>query len=195
MARITSVCVYCGASFGRDERHGIAAARLGRLMAERGLTLVYGGGGVGLMGELARACLGAGGAVVGVIPRFLSRAERKLEALTRLEVVDSMHERKARMFALADAFIVLPGGLGTLEETLETLTWRQLGLHAKPIVLVDLDDHWRPLRALLAAIVAQGFAEPAILDVLEMAPSVEAALDRLSERAATPRLPEAPERL
>src|SRR6516225_8101117 len=110
IVKLTSICVYCGSSFGQSPRYRNAAARLGALLAERKITLVFGGGGVGLMGALAQAALSAGGEVVGVIPRFLRRAERGLDRLTRLEVVESMHARKERMFALADAFIVLPGG-------------------------------------------------------------------------------------
>ena len=158
MARISSVCVYCGSSFGRDSRHRDDALRLGHALATAGITLVYGGGGVGLMGALAKACLNAGGKVVGILPSFLMREEKGLAGLSELEIVDSMHERKERMFALADAFIVLPGGLGTLDETFEVLTWKQLGLHKKPIVLVDAGGYWQRLRALIQHLVDEGFA-------------------------------------
>ena len=193
--KLSSVCVYCGSSFGQSVRHREAAARLGALLAERGITLVYGGGGIGLMGTLAQATLAAGGQVVGVIPRFLKRAERGLRQLTRLEVVESMHARKARMFALADAFIVLPGGFGTLDETVEMLTWRQLGLHDKPIVLIDLDGYWQPLRHIAEHIVAAGFAQPSTRRLLCLASGPEAALELLAEAPEPAISPAAPERL
>src|SRR6202166_3224495 len=119
MVKVSSVCVFCGSSFGHDRRHRDDAVRLGQALAEHGLTLIYGGGGIGLMGALAQASLAAGGEVIGILPSFLARQEKGLKALTRLEIVDSMHARKERMFALADAFLVLPGGLGTLDETFE----------------------------------------------------------------------------
>jgi uncharacterized protein (TIGR00730 family) len=195
MAKTSAVCVYCGSSFGRDRRYRELAERVGRLLAERGIALVYGGGGVGLMGVLAQASLAAGGEVIGIIPRFLERAEKGLHQLTRLEIVESMHERKARMFALADAFLVLPGGMGTLDELIEMLTWRQLGLHDKPIVLVDLGGYWQPFLHIIEHAIAHGFAQPRVLRLLALVPSAEAALAVLAEapRPAVP--PAAPERL
>lgn len=193
--KLTSVCVYCGSSFGQSPRYREAAGRLGTLLAERGITLIYGGGGVGLMGALAQATLAAGGRAIGVIPRFLKRAERGLHQLTRLEVVDSMHARKERMFALADAFIVLPGGFGTVDESVEVLTWRQLGLHDKPMVLVDLDGYWQPLRLLAEHIVAAGFARPNTQRLLCLAPSPEAALELLAAAPEPAISPAEPERL
>jgi uncharacterized protein (TIGR00730 family) len=195
MAKLSAVCVYCGSSFGNDRRHREAAAELGRLLAERGITLVYGGGGIGLMGALANASLAAGGTVIGVIPRFLERAEKGLHELARLETVDSMHARKERMYALADGFIVLPGGLGTLDETFETLTWKQLGLHDKPLVLVDLDGYWRPLTELIEKVIAHGFAQPRIVCMFRVASSVEEALDFLVEAPEPAALPAEPDRL
>jgi len=193
--KLASVCVYCGSSFGQSPRYRDAAARLGTLLAEREITLIYGGGGVGLMGALAQAALSAGGEVIGVIPRFLRRAERGLDRLTRLEVVESMHARKERMFALADAFIVLPGGFGTLDETVEMLTWRQLGLHDKPIVLIDLDGYWHPLSRLADHIFESGFAQPSARRLLCLVPSPEAALEILAEAPEPAISPAAPERL
>ena len=193
--KLTSICVYCGSSFGQSPRYRNAAARLGALLAERKITLVFGGGGVGLMGALAQAALSAGGEVVGVIPRFLRRAERGLDRLTRLEVVESMHARKERMFALADAFIVLPGGFGTLDETVEMLTWRQLGLHDKPIVLIDLDGYWHPLSRLADHILESGFAQPSTRRLLCLVPSPEAAIATLAEAPEPAISPAAPERL
>jgi uncharacterized protein (TIGR00730 family) len=195
MATLSSVCVFCGSSPGFAPRHREAAAELGALLAARGITLVYGGGGVGLMGTLAQACLAEGGTVIGVIPRFLQRAEKGLRELTRLEVVESMHERKERMYLLADGFIVLPGGLGTLDEAFEVITWKQLGLHDKPLVVVDLDGYWRPLLDLLGHIVEAGFASPSMLPLIQAAPSVEAALDALASAPQPALAPGAPERL
>ncbi len=158
MTDLASLCVYCGSSSRVDSAHREAATRLGGLMAERGVRLIYGGGRIGLMGILADAVLDAGGNVTGVIPAHLEVAEVVHRELTELIVVASMHERKLKMFQLADAFAVLPGGLGTLDETFELITWRQLGLHDKPIVLVDNAGYWAPLRRLIDHLTAAGFA-------------------------------------
>jgi uncharacterized protein (TIGR00730 family) len=195
MAAVSSVCVYCGSSVGNDRRYREAAKKLGALLAGRGITLVYGGGGIGLMGAMARACQEAGGEVIGIIPHFLKQAEKGMGGLIRLEVVDSMHVRKERMFALADAFIVLPGGLGTLDETFEILTWRLLGLHDKPIVIIDLDGYWRPLAELIAHAMERGFARPTTPGLFRMVPSVEAALAALAEAPEPAIAPATPERL
>ena len=160
MVALSSLCVYTGSSGRVDTAHREAAARLGRLTAERGVRLIYGGGRVGLMGVLADAALAAGGSVVGVSPEHIEEQEIAHSGVTNLIVVNSMHERKLKMFQLADAFAVLPGGLGTLDETLEIITWRQLGLHDKPIVLVDNEGFWAPLRRLIDHLVATGFAGP-----------------------------------
>ncbi len=143
-ARIDSVCVYCGSSDAADPAWLGAASRLGAALAIDGLRLVYGGGGVGLMGACARAAHGAGGRVLGVMPQFLVSREIVLEAVETV-IVASMHERKIRMFEEADAFVVLPGAIGTLEEAVELLSWRRLGLHVKPIVFFNPGDFWRPL--------------------------------------------------
>ncbi len=160
MVTLSSLCVYTGASRGVDGVHRDAAARLGRLAAERGVRLVFGGGRVGLMGVLADAAIAAGGKITGVIPAHIEEREIAHQRVTDLIVVDSMHERKLKMFQLSDAFAVLPGGLGTLDETLEIITWRQLGLHDKPIVLVDNGGYWAPLRRLVDHVIATGFAGP-----------------------------------
>ena len=138
--------------------------RLGELLAQERITMVYGGGGVGLMGLVANAALKAGGKVVGVIPRFLLQREAGHPALTETVVVETMHERKLAMFERSDAFVVLPGGIGTLEELFEVLSWRTLGLHTKPIVIVDQGGYWGPLAALLRSVVEGGFAERRHLD-------------------------------
>ena len=155
----SSVCVFCGSRFGIDPGSRELAVRLGELLAREKMTLVYGGGGVGLMGVLANAALKAGGKVVGVIPRFLLQREAGHPALTETVVVETMHERKLEMFERSDAIVVLPGGIGTLEEFFEVLSWRTLGLHTKPIVIVDQGGYWQPLAALLRVFVEGGFAE------------------------------------
>lgn len=185
--RIRSVAVFCGARHGHDPRHAAAAEQLGTGLARAGLTLIYGGGGVGLMGVLAAAALAAGGRAHGIVPEFLTRVERPQAALTTLEVTHGMHPRKTRMYELADAFVTLPGGLGTLDETIEVLTWRQLGLHDKPIIVVDVAGWAQPLQALLRALTAQGFVPEADRGLLRLVPDVDAALALL---AAEPR-PEA----
>jgi uncharacterized protein (TIGR00730 family) len=158
MAVIKRLCVYCGSSAGIDASYRGAAARLGTLLAESGVELVYGGGRVGLMGVLADAALAAGGRVTGIIPRHLHDREAAHPGLSHMIVVASMHERKQRMFEFADAFAVLPGGLGTLDETIEMLTWRQLGLHEKPVIIADIAGYWAPLLALFEHAIARGFA-------------------------------------
>ena len=190
MTALTSLCVYCGSSSGVDRSHRDAAARLGRLMAERGVRLVFGGGNIGLMGALAQAALDAGGSVTGVIPRHLADREVAHPDVTELIVVDSMHERKLRMFQLADAFAVLAGGLGTLDETFEIITWRQLGLHDKPIVLVDCAGYWAPLRRLLDHVAASGFAGAGasrLFTVVERVDDVFAAIGAAAPPATGPR--------
>jgi uncharacterized protein (TIGR00730 family) len=160
----SSLCVFCGSRFGADPGARALAVALGKLLAREGITLVYGGGGVGLMGLLANAALENGGKVVGIIPRFLLQREAGHLRLSETLVVETMHERKLEMFERAEAFVVLPGGIGTLEELFEVLSWRTLGLHTKPIVIVDQNGYWESLAALLRAVVEGGFAEPAHLD-------------------------------
>ncbi|MEO6137677.1 MAG: TIGR00730 family Rossman fold protein [Luteimonas sp.] len=152
-----SICVYCGSSAGNKPLYAERAATLGRRLAREGLTLVYGGGNVGLMGVLADAALTANGEVIGVIPHQLVGWEVAHPGLGRLEVVDTMHERKARMFELSDGFIALPGGFGTLDEMFEMLTWRQLGLGDKPCAFLDVDGYYEPLIEMMDRMVAEGF--------------------------------------
>ena len=168
MGKIGGVCVFCGSKTGTDPAFARAAARLGVLLAEAGIRRVYGGGRIGLMGVLAQAALRAGGRVSGVIPDFLMKLEVANTGITDLVVVDSMHERKRRMFELADGFVVLPGGLGTLDETFEIVTWKQLRQHSKPIVLVNLNGYWSPFADLVRAIVAGGFAHVAVGDLFSL---------------------------
>ncbi|MEP0233185.1 TIGR00730 family Rossman fold protein [Roseibium sp.] len=160
MKKIQSVCVYCGSSFGTDPVYEATATRLGQLLAETGLRLVYGGGSVGLMGTVAKAVLDEGGQVTGIIPHFLEKREEMLDAVTDLTITENMHERKQLMFQKADAFIVLPGGIGTLEEAVEMMTWAQLGQHKKPVLLANVNGFWSPLLELLDHMRAQGFIRP-----------------------------------
>src|SRR5437764_819991 len=157
MPNIRRLCVYCGSSGAVDRQYREAASELGACLAAAGIGLVYGGGRVGLMGLLAEAALAAGGEVIGIIPARLRDLEVAQTNATELVVVDSMHERKRQMAERADAFAILPGGIGTLDEMFEILSWKQLGLHRKPILLVDIGGYWAPLRALLDHIVERGF--------------------------------------
>jgi len=144
-----TVCVYCGSGQGTNAAYKDAATVLGTQLARQGLNLVYGGGGLGLMGAVAGAALKEGGHVTGIMPYFLSEKEKQLAGLSELMVVDNMHQRKMAMFEHSDAFVALPGGIGTLEELVEQLTWSQLGRHKKPIVLANIDGFWNPLLSLL----------------------------------------------
>jgi uncharacterized protein (TIGR00730 family) len=155
------VAVFLGSSIGRHPEYAAAAADFGRALANAGVGIVYGGASVGMMGALADAALAEGGEVIGVIPGGLFAAEIPHPGLSRMEVVGTMHERKALMSALADGFAALPGGLGTLDELFEILTWQQIGLHAKPVALVDVGDFWDPLTGLLDALTEAGFVPPA----------------------------------
>jgi hypothetical protein len=177
---LRTVCVFCGSSTPPDARYAEAARALGALLAQREIGLVYGGGSVGLMGELADAALAAGGRVTGVIPVGLFSREIGHTGLSELREVGSMHERKQLMYDLSDAFIALPGGLGTLEELAEVATWSQLGLHSKPIVLLDVDGFWEPLVTQLDQMVSVGLLKQANRDLIGRALSPEEALTVLA---------------
>jgi uncharacterized protein (TIGR00730 family) len=183
MADVHTVAVFCGASVGTDPAHRAAAAAFGTGLAKAGMRLVYGGGRIGLMGALADAAAQAGGTVVGVIPDFLMRREIANESIPDLVVTTTMHDRKRHMFDLADAFAVLPGGLGTMDETFEILTWRQLGLHDKPILFCDVAGSARPLVGLIEAAIAAGFARSDVRRLYEVTEGVEATLARLAHLA------------
>ena len=182
--RLNHLCVFCGAATGTDPAHGAAAARLGVLLARAGVTLVFGGGRRGLMGVLAESVLTEGGRVVGIIPEHLIRPEVAYHEVSELIVVDSMHTRKRRMFDMADAFCVLPGGMGTLDEAFEILTWKQLGLHDRPVVLANWRGFWSPLLGLVDHLVAGGFVSSqaaaesftVVDDVESILPAIEAEL-------------------
>ncbi|WP_150495319.1 TIGR00730 family Rossman fold protein [Roseibium aquae] len=180
-SKLASVCVYCGSSHGTDPMYEAAATRLGQILAEENLRLVYGGGSVGLMGTVARATLEAGGTVTGIIPRFLEKREVMLTTLEDLIVTEDMHERKLLMFQRSDAFIALPGGIGTLEEAVEMMTWAQLGQHKKPVLLADIGGFWSPLLELLDHMRGQGFIRPETEVPYLVAKRVEDAVPMLRE--------------
>ncbi|PWK62629.1 TIGR00730 family Rossman fold protein [Roseicyclus mahoneyensis] len=175
-----SVCVYCGARPGGDPVFMETATELGLSLAGAGLRLVYGAGDVGLMGAVARAAQAAGGQTFGVIPAHLIAWEVGKRDLTTFVVTETMHERKKVMFMNADAVAVLPGGAGSLDELFEVLTWRQLGLHEKPIYLLDIAGYWQPLIALIDHVIAQGFADPSLRSFFEVVPDVPALMARLA---------------
>ena len=186
MSNIRRLCVYCGSSGAVDRQYREAATELGACLAAAGIGLVYGGGRVGLMGLLADAALARGGEVIGIIPSRLRDAELAHLGTTELVVVETMHERKRLMAERADAFAVLPGGIGTLDEMFEILSWKQLGLHDKPVLLADIGGYWAPLRALLDDIVTKGFARPEARELLGVVPTVATLMAAL-EVAAEPR--------
>ncbi len=174
-----TVCVYCGSSAGSDPAYIDAAEAIGRGIAEAGWRMIYGAGDVGLMGASARACVEACGDVIGVIPHHLRFVEREAMGLTATIRTETMHERKKVMFSTADAFLVLPGGPGTLDETIETLTWRQLGLHEKPLTLVDIDGYWQPFLALMNHMAERQFMAETFKGYYEVASSPKAAIESL----------------
>jgi uncharacterized protein (TIGR00730 family) len=180
MPDIRSVAVFCGSNPGDDPAFRRAAEALGAGLAEAGLTLVYGGGRVGLMGALADAAIDAGGRVIGVIPDFLIRREVAHPGIAEVVVTDTMHDRKTRMFELSDAFISMPGGLGTFDETIEIITWRQLRLHDKPILICDVAGSAGPLLAMIEGAIAHGFAAASVRRLYQVVDSVPAALERLA---------------
>jgi uncharacterized protein (TIGR00730 family) len=180
---IRNICVYCGSGSGRNPAFAKAARDFGRMLAENRIGLVYGGGSLGLMGEIAHATLDHGGHVTGIIPGFLSEREHMLTEAQELIVVDDMHQRKHLMFVKSDAFVALPGGIGTLEEFVEQLTWSQLGRHSKPIVLVNIEEFWNPLLKLFDKMSGELFVRPGLeLNMLvvqrveEIIPAIDRAL-------------------
>ena len=177
-----SICVYCGSRDGADPAFAAAAEDLGTRIAGAGWRLVYGAGDVGLMGRVARSAQAAGAETFGVIPKHLLDLEVGKRDLTRFVVTETMHERKKVMLMNADAVVMLPGGAGSLDEFFEALTWRQLGLHDKPIVLLNVAGYWDPLTALMDRVVEHGFAAPSLLSFVETVPDAEAAIRTLSGR-------------
>ena len=180
MALIKSVCVFCGSKPGTDPLYSAAAVALGQGLAEAGMGLVYGGGRVGLMGDVADSCKAAGGRVTGIIPNFLEKREVGHTALDELIVVDSMHARKSLMVDRSDAFVVLPGGFGTLDETFEILTWAQLALHDKPVLILNINGYWTPLVTLIDHMMAKGLVDQRLAQSFDMVETVPAALQLLA---------------
>ena len=178
---LQSICVFCGASTGANPVYREAAIAMGQRLAANGTRLVYGGGAVGLMGVVADAALAAGGEVIGIIPQSLKDSEIGHSGLTRLEVVDGMHARKARMAELSDGFIAMPGGLGTLEELFEIWTWAQLGYHRKPLGLLDVNGFYSKLSLFLDHLVAEEFVKPKFRNMLQRSDSPDALLKQLNE--------------
>jgi len=190
MSKIKTVCVYCGSGPGTDPRFVDAAIAFGKSLAENGIRLVYGGGSIGLMGAVATSVLDHGGTVTGIIPDFLTIRENALKRVQEMIVTPDMHERKRLMFERSDAFVALPGGIGTLEELVEQLTWQQLGRHAKPILIANIAGFWEPLLALLKHMRATQFIRPSLaVDILkaerveDILPRLQAAATKASEEA------------
>jgi uncharacterized protein (TIGR00730 family) len=190
MSKIKTVCVYCGSGPGTDPRFVEAAVALGKNLAENGVRLVYGGGSLGLMGAVASSVLDHGGSVTGIIPDFLTLRENALKRVQEMIVTPDMHERKRLMFERSDAFVALPGGIGTLEELVEQLTWQQLGRHSKPILIANIAGFWEPLLGLLAHMRATQFIRPTLaIEILkaerveDILPRLQAAANKASEEA------------
>ncbi|HVZ54129.1 MAG TPA: TIGR00730 family Rossman fold protein [Pseudolabrys sp.] len=201
MSKIRKICVYCGSGPGTDPAFIEAARAFGKILAENGIGLVYGGGSVGLMGAIARSVLDHGGQVTGIIPEFLTTREKAMHGALELIVTANMHERKAKMFDLADAFVTLPGGVGTLEEVVEQMTWAQLGQHKKPILLANINGFWEPLCGLLEHMKTLEFIRSGMSfnllvadQVADILPMLKDAVAQVSEEA-TRMEPEAAERL
>ena len=188
MSKINTVCVYCGSGPGTDPQFVEAAIQFGKVLADNKVRLVYGGGSLGLMGALAKSVLDHGGSATGIIPEFLKSREIALTRVQEMIVTPDMHERKRLMFERSDAFVALPGGIGTLEELVEQLTWQQLGRHAKPILLANIGGFWEPLLDLLTHMRATEFIRPGLAVNILKAEHVADILPRL--RAAAARLPE-----
>lgn len=173
MTKMTAICVFCGSRSGNDPVYAQESQKLGQMLGERGLKLVYGGGGIGLMSDVATASIRAGGQVTGIIPEFLRAYEvGGVDGVTEL-VVDTMHDRKAKMFELSDAFVVMPGGLGTLDESIEITTWKQLQQHNKPIVFVNINGYWDPYLALVDRVVDAGFGHEKVKELYQVVDRVE----------------------
>jgi uncharacterized protein (TIGR00730 family) len=183
MSKINALCVYCGSSPGTDPAFVETARTFGKILAENEIRLVYGGGSTGLMGALASAVLDHGGEVTGIIPEFLTQRERPRRLAQELIVTTDMHDRKWRMFERADGFVALPGGIGTLEELVEQLTWVQLGRHKKPILIANINGYWDPLLELLAHMRAQNFVPPALRVDFLVATRVEDILPKMRDAA------------
>ncbi|ABS62732.1 conserved hypothetical protein [Parvibaculum lavamentivorans DS-1] len=177
--KLSSLCVYCGSSTGKEPAFMEAGDRFGHIMAQSKVKLVYGGGGIGVMGAVARAVLAGGGQVTGIIPKFLTEVEVEFKEVTELIVTESMHARKQLMFERSQGFVALPGGIGTVEETIEMLTWAQLGRHSYPIVIANINGFWDPLIELLDHIIKAGFARSDIRRIYSVVDRVEDIIPRV----------------
>jgi uncharacterized protein (TIGR00730 family) len=193
MSKINALCVYCGSSPGTDPAFAAAAHAFGKILAENGVRLIFGGGSIGIMGTLAEAVLGYGGEATGIIPDFLVRREQPVKSRIQQIVVPDMHVRKRKMFEMADGFVALPGGIGTLEELVEQLTWVQLGRHKKPILIANIEGYWDPLLTLIEHMRAVEFVPPALSVNFLVAKTVEEILPKL--RDAAQRVAEAEKRM
>ena len=193
MSKVSALCVYCGSASAVDPEHLGAARETGRQAAERGIEIVFGGGHVGMMGALADGALAAGGRVTGIIPEILMAREVAHAGVSEMIVVDSMHTRKRIMFERSDAFCALPGGMGTLDETFEILTWKQLGLHDKPIVLANLGGYWDTLLTMLEFQAAAGYIRPEQMGLFRVVQHIESIFDAL-KAAPAPKTPSDSER-
>ena len=185
MIKRPTVCVFCGSSTNVAEVYQQSAALLGTALGQAGMDLVYGGGHVGLMGIVADAALAAGSRVTGIIPRFLEEFEVGHEGLDELVITETMHNRKQLMYERADAFVTLPGGLGTFDETIEVITWTQLGLSSKPVILVNVDGYWDPFLALIRHSIAMGFAKPEHEAILSIVATPEEAIPLVGQAPRT----------
>src|SRR6201994_732041 len=193
MSTIKTVCVYCGSGPGTNPHFMESAKAFGKVLAENGIRLVYGGGSLGIMGAVASSVIDHGGQVTGIIPDFLKLRENALKRVQEMIVTPDMHERKRQMFERSDAFVALPGGIGTLEELVEQLTWQQLGRHSKPVLLANIDGFWEPLFALIAHMRSTEFIRPTLAVNILKAERVEDILPRL--RAAASQTPEEQKKL
>ena len=185
-ARRPAICVFCGSSQGSDPAYAEAAARFGTLLVQNDFDLVFGGGGVGLMGEVAASVARSNGKILGIIPNFLKHLEPPLHVASQIVVTETMNDRKAQMFAACDGFAVLPGGLGTLDEFFEALTYAQLHLHEKPIVIVNVKNYFAPLIALIDHMVTHGFAHASAKDLMHVVATPEDAIKVFAARVAAP---------
>lgn len=181
MSKLTALCVFCGSRAGADPEHAREGEKLGRLLAQKGVRLVYGGGGIGLMAVVANATVQAGGAVTGIIPEFLRAYEVGVVDGADEIVVEGMHERKAKMFDISDAFVVLPGGLGTLDESIEITTWKQLQQHNKPIIFVNTNGYWEPFFHLIDQVVDGGFGHHKVRELYQVVERVEDIFDAIAK--------------
>ncbi len=171
--QLTAVCVFCGSRDGTNPSFLKASKTLGRQCANSGIRVVYGGAGIGMMGAVARSALDAGGKVTGIVPKFLTEMEPQLDGLDDFILTETMHDRKIKMYEISDAFVIMPGGIGTLDETMEILTWRQLGVHAKPVIIANLDNYWDPFLEMIDHVIEQGYAGENVRGLYRTVTSVE----------------------